>query len=101
MACPGTGSDSPVSEKYNDYAKVAELLNNDDIRALIDDRSETIGKKIRENELKRIPFIIVVGEKEADSGKISVRRQGEGDKGQMPVESFVELIKEEIKKQIE
>lgn len=92
----------PVSEKYNDYAKkVAELLNNDDIRALIDDRSETIGKKIRENELKRIPFIIVVGEKEADSGKISVRRQGEGDKGQMPVESFVELIKEEIKKQIE
>ncbi|MCK9304599.1 MAG: threonine--tRNA ligase [Bacteroidales bacterium] len=92
----------PVSEKYNDYAKkVAELLNNSDIRALIDDRSETIGKKIRENELKRIPFIIVVGEKEADSATISVRRQGEGDKGQMPVEAFVELIKEEIKKQIE
>jgi len=92
----------PVSERYNDYAKkVAELLNNSDIRALIDDRSETIGKKIRENELKRIPFILVVGEKEAESGSVSVRRQGEGDKGQMPIDNFVELINEEIKRQID
>ncbi len=91
----------PVSERFNDYAKkVAELLNNSDIRALIDDRSETIGKKIRENELKRIPFILVVGEKEAESGSVSVRRQGEGDKGQMTIDNFVEFIKEEIKRQI-
>jgi threonyl-tRNA synthetase len=92
----------PVSEKYNDFAeKVADLLNNNDIRASIDDRSETIGKKIRENELKRVPFILVVGEKEAGSGMVSVRRQGEGDKGQMSVDDFVKLINDEIKKQIE
>ncbi|MDD3034220.1 MAG: threonine--tRNA ligase [Bacteroidales bacterium] len=92
----------PVSEKYNDYAKkVADLLSNNDIRASIDDRNETIGKKIRENELKRIPFILVVGEKEEDSGMVSVRKQGEGDKGTMPVVDFAELINNEIKKQIE
>lgn len=89
-----------ISEKYNDYAKkVCELLNNYDIRASIDDRNETIGKKIRENELKRIPFLLIVGEKEAESGKVSVRRQGAGDQGQMSVEEFVTLINDEIKKQ--
>jgi len=92
----------PVSEKYNDFAKkVADLLTNSDIRASIDDRNETIGKKIRENELKRIPFILVVGEKEAESGMVSVRRQGEGDQGSMTIENFAQLINNEIKKQIE
>ncbi len=91
----------PISEKYNDYAKkVVEFLNNCDIRASIDDRNETIGKKIRENELKRVPFLLVVGEKEADTEMISVRRQGEGDKGQMSVEQFVNIVNEEIKQQI-
>ena len=92
----------PISEKFNDYAKkVGEFLNNSDIRASIDDRNETIGKKIRENELKRVPFLLIVGEKEADSGLISVRRQGEGDKGQMSVEEFIANVNEEIKLQID
>jgi threonyl-tRNA synthetase len=91
----------PVSEKYNDYAKkVCELLNNYDIRASIDDRNETIGKKIRENELKRIPFLLIVGEKEAESNLVSVRRQGQGDQGQMNVEDFVALVNEEVKKEL-
>lgn len=91
----------PVSEKYNEYAKkVVNLLTNNDIRALIDDRNETIGKKIRENELKRIPYILIVGEKETEAGTISVRRQGEGDKGTMTVDNFVEVINRETKEQI-
>mgnify|MGYP003472340413 FL=1 len=91
----------PISEKYNDYAKkVCELLNNSDIRASIDDRNETIGKKIRENELKRIPFLLIVGEKEAESNLVSVRRQGQGDQGQMNVEDFVALVNEEVKKEL-
>ncbi len=91
----------PVSEKYNDYAKkVCELLNNYDIRASIDDRNETIGKKIRENELKRIPFLLIVGEKEAESNLVSVRRQGQGDQGQMNVEDFVTLVNDEVKKEL-
>ena len=92
----------PISERFNDYAKkVAEFLNNSDIRASIDDRNETIGKKIRENELKRVPFLLIVGEKEAEINKVSVRKQGEGDQGQMSVEEFVELISNEVKKQVE
>jgi threonyl-tRNA synthetase len=92
----------PISEKFNDYAKkVGEFLNNSDIRASIDDRNETIGKKIRENELKRVPFLLIVGEKEVESGLISVRRQGEGDKGQMSVEEFIANVNEEIKLQID
>ena len=88
----------PISEKYNDYAKkVCELLNNYDIRASIDERNETIGKKIRENELKRIPFLLIVGEKEAETGTVSVRRQGEGDKGAMTPEDFANLVNEEVK----
>ncbi|HRR49093.1 MAG TPA: threonine--tRNA ligase, partial [Bacteroidales bacterium] len=91
----------PVSEKYNEYAKkVVDLLTNNDIRALIDDRNETIGKKIRENELKRIPYILIVGEKEAEAGTVSVRRQGEGDKGTMTPDNFVEVVNREIKEQI-
>lgn len=91
----------PISEKYNNYAKkVCELLNKYDIRTLIDDRSETIGKKIRESELKRIPFLLIVGEKEAASETVSVRRQGEGDKGSMSVEAFAAMVDEEVKNMI-
>lgn len=90
----------PVSEKYSEYAKkVCDLLNNSDIRALIDDRNETIGKKIRENELKRVPFLLVVGEKEADSGTVAVRKQGDGDKGVMTVDEFRILVEKEVKEQ--
>lgn len=91
----------PVSEKYNDYAKkVCDLLNNSDIRTSIDERNETIGKKIRENELKRTPFLLVVGEKEAESNSVAVRKQGEGDKGVMSVDEFKNLINKEILEQI-
>ena len=91
----------PISEKYNDYAKkVCELLNNYDIRASVDERNETIGKKIRENELKRIPFLLVVGEKETENGTVSVRRQGEGDQGSMTPEEFAAKVNEEVKNMI-
>jgi len=91
----------PISEKFNDYAlKVLEILNNSDICTLIDDRSEKIGKKIRDNELKRIPYLLVIGEKEVESGTIAVRKQGEGDKGAMKVEEFIDFIKSEIEKEV-
>jgi threonyl-tRNA synthetase len=91
----------PISEKFNDYAgKVLEILNNSDICTLIDDRSEKIGKKIRDNELKRIPYLLIIGEKEVENGTIAVRKQGEGDKGAMKVEEFVSFINSEIKKEI-
>ncbi len=91
----------PVSEKYNEYAKkVCNLLNNCDIRASIDDRNETIGKKIRENELKRMPYQLIVGEKEAAENKVSVRKQGGEDLGVMGAEEFASYIREEIKKQL-
>ena len=91
----------PVSEKYNDYAKkVCNLLNNCDIRASVDDRNETIGKRIRENELKRMPYQLIVGEKETEQNGVSVRRQGGEDLGEMSVESFAELIRAEIEKQL-
>jgi len=90
----------PISEKFNDYAgKVLEILNNSDICTLIDERSEKIGKKIRDNELKRIPYLLIIGEKEVETGTIAVRKQGEGDKGSMKVEEFVSFIREEIKKE--
>ncbi|MGE0089633.1 MAG: threonine--tRNA ligase [Bacteroidales bacterium] len=92
----------PISEKFNDYAKkVLNLLNNYDIRTLIDERNEKIGKKIRDNELKRIPYLLIVGEKEAETGTISVRKQGDGDKGSMKIEEFAELLNNEIKAQTE
>ncbi len=91
----------PISEKYHDYAeKVLNFLNNSDIRTLIDTRSEKIGKKIRESELKRIPYLLIVGEKETIDGTVSVRKQGEGDKGAMKVEDFIDFIKKEVEKQI-
>lgn len=92
----------PISEKYNEYAKkVLNFLNNSDIRTLIDDRNEKIGKKIRDNELKRIPYLIIVGEKEAEADLVAVRVQGDGDKGQMKLQEFVDHVNEEIKKQLE
>ena len=91
----------PVSEKYNDYAKkVCELLNNYDIRTLIDERNEKLGKKIRDNELKRIPYLLIVGEKEMEEENVSVRRQGEGDKGSMKVQQFADLINNEVEQML-
>jgi threonyl-tRNA synthetase len=87
----------PISEKFNDYArKVLDFLNNSDICTLIDERSEKIGKKIRDNELKRIPYLLIIGEKEAENGTVAVRKQGEGDKGSMKLEEFAEFIRSEI-----
>jgi threonyl-tRNA synthetase len=92
----------PISEKYHDYAqKVSEFLKNYDIRTLIDERSEKIGKKIRDNELKRIPYLLIVGEKEQQEGTVSVRRQGEGDKGGMSLEEFARFLQSEVQNQME
>ena len=76
------------------------MFNNSDIRASVDDRNETIGKKIRENELKRIPYLLIVGEKEAEAGTVSVRKQGGVNVGTMKIEDFVKLIKDEIYQQL-
>jgi threonyl-tRNA synthetase len=92
----------PISEKFNDYSKkVSNILNNYDIRTLIDDRNEKIGKKIRDNELKRIPYLLIVGEKEMESNTVSVRKQGDGDKGNMSIEDFSKLIEIEVNKELE
>ncbi|MBQ1952554.1 MAG: threonine--tRNA ligase [Alistipes sp.] len=92
----------PISEKFNDYAeKVVEYLNQNDVRAQIDDRNEKIGRKIRDNELKRIPYLLIVGEKESAEGLVSVRAQGEGDKGQMTMEAFKDFILGVVKEEIE
>jgi threonyl-tRNA synthetase len=91
----------PISEKFNDYAhEVAKQLNMMDVRTLVDDRNEKIGKKIRDNELKRIPYLLIVGEKEAQNSEISVRKQGEGDKGSMKITTFAENLAEEVEKMI-
>ncbi len=91
----------PISEKFNEYAeKVSNILNNSDIRAQVDDRNEKIGRKIRDNELKRIPYLLVVGEKEAEAGEVSVRKQGEGDKGSMSIEAFAQFLNDEVKEQL-
>ena len=92
----------PISEKFNDYAKkVLNFLNNYDIRTLIDDRNEKIGKKIRDNEMKRIPYLLIVGEKESENETVSVRRQGEGDIGNMKLDEFAAFINKEVKAQTE
>ncbi len=91
----------PISEKFNDYArKVFDFLNNSDICTLIDERSEKIGKKIRDNELKRIPYLLIIGNNEAGNNTVSVRRQGEGDKGSMKPEEFAGLVRSEIAREI-
>ena len=87
----------PISEKFNDYAQsVLNVLNNYDIRGLVDDRNEKIGKKIRDTELNKIPFMLVVGEKEMAENVVSVRKQGHGDLGTKSIEEFAELVKTEI-----
>ncbi len=91
----------PISEKYNDYAKkVSDLLNNYDIRSVLDDRNEKIGRKIRDNELKKIPYLLVVGEKEAEEDNVSVRKHGEGDMGVMSIKEFSELVNKEVEEQL-
>ncbi len=89
----------PISEKFNDYAnKVVKYLKKQDIRAHVDDRNEKIGRKIRDNELKRIPYLLIVGEKEAENDEVSVRKQGEGDKGSMKFTTFAEQLTKEVEK---
>lgn len=91
----------PISEKFNEYAqKVAKELEAKDIRAIVDDRNEKIGRKIRDNELKKIPYLLIVGEKEAENDEVSVRKQGEGDKGSMKITNFAEILTEEVEKMI-
>lgn len=91
----------PISEKFNDAAEnVLKLLNNYDIRGFVDDRNEKIGKKIRDTELKKIPYMLVVGEKEASSGTVAVRRHGEGDKGTMSIEEFGKMISSEVESKV-
>ena len=92
----------PISEKYNDYAEeVARELGLKDVRTQVDDRNEKIGRKIRDNELKRIPYLLIVGEKEAAERKVSVRAQGEGDKGQMTIDEFAAFMQDLVAKEIE
>ena len=91
----------PISEKFNDFAKsVSQLLNNYDIRALVDERGEKIGRKIRDAEVKKVPFMLIVGEKEMNEQQVSVRKHGEGDKGSMTPEAFYQLVKKEIENQL-
>ena len=89
----------PISEKYQDYAeKVLNLLDNQNVRGLIDERSEKTGRKIRDAEMKKIPYMLIVGEKEEAEGTVSVRRHGEGDMGTYSINSFAELVNEEVDK---
>ena len=90
-----------LSDKYNDYAEeVSNVLENHDIRALVDIRSEKVGKKIRDAELEKIPYMLIVGENEKSEGTVSVRRQGEGDIGTMTIEAFAELVRSEVAEMI-
>jgi len=91
----------PISEKFNEYAeKVKQYLDMNDIRAIVDDRNEKIGRKIRDNEMKRIPYMLIVGEKEAENGEVAVRKQSEGDKGTMKFEEFANILTEEVQNMI-
>ncbi|MEA3446608.1 MAG: threonine--tRNA ligase, partial [Bacteroidota bacterium] len=92
----------PVSERYNEYAKnVLNYLNNYDIRTIIDERNEKVGRKIRDNELKRIPYLIIVGEEEVENQNISVRKQGHGDLGKFSADEFIEIIEKEVNNQLQ
>lgn len=91
----------PISKKFNDYAEqLRKYFDAIDIRAIVDDRNEKIGYKIRDNEMKRIPYMLIVGEKEAENGEVSVRKQGEGDKGTMKYEEFGKILNEEVQNMI-
>ena len=92
----------PISEKFNEYAeKVNAYLNANDVRSTVDDRNEKIGRKIRDNELRRIPYMLVVGEKEMADGTVSVRKRGQGDQGSMKFEDFAKKINEEVRQMTE
>ncbi len=87
----------PVSEKFNDYAhRVVRELDEQGVRAFVDDRNEKVGKKIRDNELKKVPYLLIVGEKEAENDEVSVRKQGEGDKGVMKITNFAAELNAEV-----
>lgn len=87
----------PISDKYNDYAnEVCSQLNDSDVRATVDDRSEKIGRKIRDNEMKHIPYLLIVGENEVNEGTVSIRKQGEGDQGSMKIADFAKKINDEV-----
>ncbi len=91
----------PISEKYNDYAhQVAKYLDSKDVRSYIDERNEKIGRKIRDNELKRVPYMIIVGEKEAAEGLVSMRKRGGGEQAQMKMEEFAQRINDEVAAQL-
>ncbi|MFA6588734.1 MAG: threonine--tRNA ligase [Bacteroidales bacterium] len=91
----------PISERFNDYAgEVADYLIRQDIRCLVDDRNEKIGRKIRDNELKRIPYMLIVGEKEAENAEVSIRKQGEGDTGSVKITTFAANFLEEVEKML-
>jgi threonyl-tRNA synthetase len=91
----------PISEKFNEFSKnVLNILNNSDIRSVFDDRNEKLGKKIRDNELHRIPYLLIIGEKELETNTISVRKQGEGDKGSMKIGDFINLVRTEVENQL-
>ena len=90
-----------ISEKFNDYAKkVLDELKNSDIRGFIDDRNEKVGKKIRDAEIKKTPFMLIVGEKEMETNTISVRKRGEGDLGFMKIEDFIEIINKLVEEEL-
>lgn len=91
----------PISEKSNDYAKkVQEILDAQDVRCIVDDRNEKLGRKIRDNEIKHIPYMLVVGEKEAEQGLVSVRQQGASDMGTMTIQQFADFVKDTVNKQL-
>lgn len=91
----------PISEKYNEYAeKVSEFLNNYDIRGLVDDRNEKIGKKIRDAEIAKIPYMLIVGDKEFEQNQVSVRQRGVGDKGALSLEAFIKIVEEAVNKEL-
>ena len=91
----------PISEKYNEYAQqLAKYLDGEGVRAKVDDRNEKIGRKIRDNEMKRIPYMLVVGEKEQADGTVAVRKQGGGDQGVMSKEDFAKKINDEVKEML-
>jgi threonyl-tRNA synthetase len=88
----------PISDKFMDYANtILQTLKKSDIRAEIDDRQEKIGKKIRDTEMAKVPYMLVVGEKEMNEGLVSIRRQGKGDSGAKPLNEFITDISAEIK----
>ena len=87
----------PISEKFNDYAaSIAKYFDTVGVRAMVDSRNEKIGRKIRDNEMKRIPYMLIVGEKEQAEGTVAVRKQGQGDQGTMKVEDFAKKINDEV-----